>query len=235
VNEPDFAAVASLAGEPARATMLTLLFDGRALPAGELARAAGISAATASVHLSKLVQGNLLRVHSQGRHRYYELARPEIAHVLESLGSIARPAPIRSLRESLRAQRLRFARSCYDHLAGETAIALAAALVRARALEVEEDGFRLGPCAHRVLLRVGVDITALFGNPREHVRTCIDWTERRRHISGPLGSALLESFLQTGTFRRRSEPRVLELTGAGRAFLLDAFGLDLTESKAITA
>lgn len=233
MNEPDFASVAALAGEPARAAMLAVLFDGRAMPAGELARAAGIAPATASVHLSKLVDGGLIRVRAQGRHRYYELARPEIAQALEALGAIAVPRKVRSLSASLRAERLRQARSCYNHLAGELALVLAQGLVRLGALEPEEDGFRLRESAREILAPFGVDTHALFSNPRAHVRACIDWTERRHHISGPLGAALLESLLASGALRRRPEPRALELTEYGRDMLSRLLGVDLAAGESL--
>jgi DNA-binding transcriptional ArsR family regulator len=230
VNEPDFAFVAALAGEPARAAMLAALFDGRAMPAGELARAAGVSAGTASGHLSKLMEGGLVRVRAQGRHRYYELARPEIAEVLEALGSIARPGRVRSLSDSLRMERLRFARSCYNHLAGELAIALAEALVRDGALELDEDGFRLCERGRELLAPLGIHTPALFPDPHAHVRACIDWTQRRPHISGPLGTALLNAFFACDALRRRSEPRALELTESGRALFAQVFGVTLSSA-----
>lgn len=204
------------------------------MPAGELARVAGVSPATASAHLNKLLEGALIRVRSQGRHRYYELARPEIAQALEALGAIAAPAPIRSLRDSLRVQRLRFARSCYNHLAGELALAIAQGLMRRGALEPDEDGFRLCEGAREIFLEAGVDTGVLFRNSQAHVRACIDWTERRHHISGPLGAALLQALLGANVLRRRSEPRALEVSESGRAFISRVFGVDLTagETKA---
>lgn len=213
--------------------MLTLLFDGRAMPAGELARAAGVSPGTASVHLNKLVEGGLIRVRPQGRHRYYELARPEIAQALEALGSIAAPRKIRSLSGSLRAERLRFARSCYNHLAGELALLVAQALVRRGVIEPEEDGFRLREGARELFLRAGVDTHAIFRDTHAHVRACIDWTERRHHISGPLGAALLQALLACEALARRGEPRALELTEHGRTMFADVFGVDLASSETI--
>ncbi len=235
VNEPDFASVAALVGEPARAAMLSMLFDGRAMPAGELARAARISAATASSHLNKLLEGGLVRVRSQGRHRYYELARAEIAHTLEALGSIGPPAPVRSLSASLRMQRLRFARSCYNHLAGEVALAIAQALVRLGGIEPDEDGFRLRDRAREVLLPVGIDPQKIFRSSNVHVTACIDWTERRHHVSGPLGIALLQALLSSGAVRRRSEPRILDLTADGRELLARVFGVDLRAAETMAS
>ena len=224
VTVPDFAAVAALAGEPARAAMLNVLFDGRAMPAGQLAHEAGIAPATASAHLTKLVDAGLLRVRAQGRHRYYELSRPEVAEALETLGSLAPPVVVRSLGESLQMQRLRYARSCYNHLAGEVALSLAGGLVERGALAREEDGFRLSDGAREVFLELGVDVTALFRTPDAHVKACIDWTERRHHIAGPLGQALLASMLERGLVARREEARTLAVTEAGRE-ALRGFGL----------
>lgn len=230
MNEPDFAWVASLAGEPARAAMLSVLFDGRAMPAGELARAAGIAAATASVHLNKLVAGGLVRVRAQGRHRYYELANPEIAHALEAFGSIAPAQKVRSLSGSMRARRLRFARSCYNHLAGELALILANGLVRLGALEREDDGFRVREAAREILAPFGIDAQTLL-RTGAHVRACIDWTERRHHIAGPLGTALLESLFASGALRRRPEPRALEITQYGREMLFHLLAVDLSSNE----
>lgn len=235
MNEPDFAGVAALAGEPARAAMLCLLFDGRAIPAGELASAAGISAATASVHLNKLVEGGLLCVHKQGRHRYYQLARGEIAQMLEALGSIAKPRPVQSLGESMRAQRLRFARTCYNHLAGEFALRLVQAFIRVGALEVDEDGFRLCRSAREFFLPAGFDTARLFHDPCPHVRACIDWTERRRHVSGPLGSALLQSLLSLNVVQRDRERRVLRLCRDGLAILSDTLGITVTMDEKLAS
>ena len=227
MNQPDLTELAALAGEPARAMMLAALFDGRALSAGELARAAGVSPATASAHLHKLLGGGFLRARAQGRHRYYEIARPEIASALETLGSLGKPRPIRSLAESLRMQRLRFARSCYNHLAGELAIDIAQALLRCGALEADEDGFRATEDARSIFLRLGVDTNSVLSRPDAHIRACIDWTERRPHISGPLGTALLQALLSAGALRRGDEPRALDLTPSGRDLLLRVLGLGL--------
>lgn len=231
MNQPDLTELAALAGEPARAMMLAALFDGRALSAGELARAAGISPATASAHLSKLLGGGFVRARAQGRHRYYEIARPEIAGALETLGSLGKPRPIRSLAESLRMRPLRFARSCYSHLAGELAVEIAQALVRCGALEIDEDGFRATECARSIFLPMGVDTSTVLRRPDAHIRACVDWTERRPHISGPLGADLLQALLASGALRRRAEPRVLDLTPAGRDLLMRVFGLDFTDLR----
>jgi DNA-binding transcriptional ArsR family regulator len=130
----DVAGVAGLLADPTRVAMLDALHAGRALSAGELARVAGVAAPTASAHLRRLLDGGLVAVETQGRHRYYRLAGPAVVAAVEALSVIARPRPVRSLRQSQRAQALRFARTCYDHLAGVVGVAVADALLRADAL-----------------------------------------------------------------------------------------------------
>ncbi|MEO6913741.1 MAG: winged helix-turn-helix domain-containing protein, partial [Candidatus Baltobacteraceae bacterium] len=127
--EPTIAPVAALLADPGRASIVSALLEGRGLPAGELARIAGISPQTASMHLAKLVEGGFLRVHSQGRHRYYAIANADIAHAVETLGAISPLPQVRSLRQSLDAKRLSAARTCYDHLAGGLAVGIADALI----------------------------------------------------------------------------------------------------------
>lgn len=232
-HELDFAEAAALAGEPARAAMLALLFDGRAIPAGELATAAGISRATASAHLAKLVEGGLLRVHAQGRHRYYELADAQVASALETLASLSRPSRVHSLSQSLRADRLRFARTCYNHLAGELALSIADALVASRALARTEDGFHLDVRAPEVFRALRIDISALLSLPQAHVRGCIDWTERRRHIAGPLGTALLRALIEADVLKRTAERRVIHLASNAHAVLSEILGISLMENEII--
>jgi DNA-binding transcriptional ArsR family regulator len=141
----DFASVASLLSDPGRAAMLAALLDGRALPAGDLARVARVGSATASAHLRKLVSGGVLTVEAQGRHRYFRLAGPEVAQALESLALISTPRASASPREAYLAQGIRFARTCYDHLAGRLGVLMAAALVAQRALTLDHHSFQLGP------------------------------------------------------------------------------------------
>src|SRR5215472_13901102 len=133
-GDADIASVAALIGDPGRARVLRALGDGRALPASVLALEAGVAASTASEHLTRLVDGGLLRVEARGRHRYYRLAGPQVGAALEALSQVARPEPVRSLRAGSRAAALRYARSCYDHLAGRLGVALMDALLRDGAL-----------------------------------------------------------------------------------------------------
>src|SRR5688572_11979374 len=156
--EVDIAAAARLVAEPARAAMLEALTSGQSLPAGVLARAAGVSPATASEHLTRLLHGGFVTVVTTGRHRYYRLASAEVAHALEALAMVSPPRPVRSLRQSRLDAATAFARTCYDHLAGTVGVAVHDALVSGGAMLVGVDGYELSADGERVLARFGVDV-----------------------------------------------------------------------------
>jgi DNA-binding transcriptional ArsR family regulator len=209
--------IAALVGEPTRAAILLALLDGRALPSGELAREAGLSAAATSLHLGKLTRGGLLVVHTEGRHRYYRLASGDVAHALEALGAIAtaRP-PARSLSPERAA--LRAARTCYDHLAGTIAVALARKLEREGVVRAEGEREYV-VTAHGVAWMADVmeiDIGALVAVRRPVARRCLDWTERRPHIAGALGAAILARLVELRWTARVGDSRTLRITARGR-------------------
>jgi DNA-binding transcriptional ArsR family regulator len=221
--DADVASVAGLLADPARVRMLDELLAGRALAAGELARHAGVSPPTASAHLRRLLDGGLLSVEAQGRHRYYRLAGPAVAEAMEALSLIAPPRPVRSLRQSQRAEVLRFARTCYDHLAGVVGVALADALLRAGALRAAAGrDYEVTPEGEAALGGLGVDVAELRRQRRAFARRCLDWTERAPHLSGALGAALLERLLDLGWLAHGRVPRGLVLTDAGRDGLAGA-------------
>jgi DNA-binding transcriptional ArsR family regulator len=225
--DADVAGIAGLLADPARVAMLDALLDGRALSAGELARHARVSAPTASAHLRRLLDGGLVAVQAQGRHRYYRLAGPAVAAAMEALSVIAPPRPVRSLRQSQRAEALRLARSCYDHLAGAVGVAVAEALVRGGALRpVGDHDYDLTARGIELLAGLGVDVAGLRRQRRAFARRCLDWTERRPHLSGALGAALLVRLLDLGWLVGGRVPRGLVVTDAGRDGLLRAFGCD---------
>lgn len=201
-GDGDFAGVAALLGDRTRATMLDALMGGLARPAGELARIAGVSAATASGHLKLLVDAELVTVRARGRHRYYELAGPRVAEAIETLTTLARPTPVTSLRGSRERERLRGGRSCYDHLAGELGIGLHdAVLALGEPREVLADALRhLGEPLPR--------------SRRLPVRDCLDWTERRHHLAGSYPAALLSALLDRD-WLVRGTGRAVRLTGTG--------------------
>ncbi|WP_327091639.1 winged helix-turn-helix domain-containing protein [Nonomuraea sp. NBC_01738] len=211
-RDADIAPIAALIADPTRAAILTALLDGRALAAGELARLSGVSAATASSHLAKLLDGRLVEVVSQGRHRYYRLAGHEVAEVLEVLARVsARPA-VRSLRQSRQARLLEEARTCYDHLAGRAGVELLDGLRSGSHLsgeDVTESGLV-------VLGRLGVDVEGARETRRRFAPECLDWTERRAHLGGALGAALTSALFELGWIERGSIPRAVSVTEAGR-------------------
>ena len=222
----DFARVAALIGEPARATMLLSLLDGRALPAGELAFSANVAPQTASGHLAKLVKGGLLHVETQGRHRYYRLAGPDVGNALEALGGLA-PAPRVRDREPNEVKVLRFARTCYNHLAGRLAVDIHSAMQRQGLLmPVDEKHCGLTDLGRKWLVEIAQDRHLKLG-PRDGLaRLCLDWTERQHHLGGPLGCTLLTS-LCDAQWIVRMRGRAVRLTVNGRMELGKQLGLAL--------
>jgi DNA-binding transcriptional ArsR family regulator len=220
------AAVAELIGEPARAAILIALADGRARPAGELARAAHVSAQSASGHLAKLVGGGLLSVQSEGRHRYYRISSPEVAHAIEALGAIS-TVPVRAgVPRPRETQALYELRSCYDHLAGRVAVALASGLEASRMIRRRgERDYELGPDGPAWFERLGVDTSALNASRRAFARRCLDWTERKPHLAGALGAALFSRLLALHWFARLPGTRALRITHRGALELEGRFGI----------
>ncbi|ASV86173.1 helix-turn-helix domain protein [Ochrobactrum quorumnocens] len=210
---PIIASVAALLGDPARANMLTALMDGRALTVSELASAAGVTIQTASGHLSKLDVANLLVAEKQGRHRYFRLSGVDVAQVLEGLMGLAQRTGAVRVRTGPKDHALRKARICYDHLAGE------------RGVEMLEASYKLGLIgdASEPLLTdegksffscLGIDVDMLQKGKRPLCRHCLDWSERRNHLGGALGAALLKNFIDKG-WARREEGRVIAFSPNG--------------------
>ena len=231
-DEPNIATPAALIGDPTRAAMMLALFDGRAQPAGALAQAAGVSAQVASNHLAKLVGGALLSVETEGRHRYYRLAGAPVAGALEALTALASPLRVERLR-SPKARELQFARCCYDHLAGNLGVAVAATLER-RGHILSKPGeaaagklLAISAAGHRWLQDIGVASGQLKPGKRGVARRCLDWTERRHHVAGPLGRALLERFCEEGWLVRRQGSRGLRVTPKGAKGFREHFEIDV--------
>jgi len=228
-GEPDIASVAALIGDPARAAMLTALADGRCLPAGELAAVAGLSLSGASAQLARLAQGGLLAMEREGRHRYYRLSGPQVAAALEGLALLA-VAPRRPRARSTATEALRRARTCYDHLAGELGVALAQALEE-RGLLTAGEGKRLevtGAGAQWFSQVLGIDIARLVPGRHGIARRCLDWTERRHHIAGPLGTALFHRCGELGWVTQATgTARAVELSRRGAAEMVRTLGLSI--------
>jgi DNA-binding transcriptional ArsR family regulator len=228
----DFAPVAALLADRGRAAMLTALLDGRPLSAGELARTAGVSAATASSHLGKLLAGDLVTVVQQGRHRYYRLKGDDVAAVIEALSVISPVVEVRGLRQSRQAEALRSARSCYDHLAGRAGTELFEAMLSRGLIEplnsCDDDparsAYEVTEKGERQLGLLGLEVAGLRVTRRRFAGHCLDWTERRPHLNGALGTAVLASLIERGWFERGTARRSLVLTDEGRQGLADVFG-----------
>ena len=227
MSQHNISTVAHLIAEPVRAVILITLADGCPRPAGALADAAGVTAQTASSHLSKLLDGGLLRVESKGRHRYYSLAGPHIPRVLESLASVGPVTTAWRSTLNRSARELRFARCCYDHLAGRLGVAVTDALQQREFLvPVQDRAFNVTPAGATWFGGVGVDVASLKPTRRGLARQCLDWTERTHHLAGPLGAAFMSALCQAGWLRRSRSPRGVEVTLKGRLALKRELGVD---------
>ncbi|KOG85950.1 ArsR/SmtB family transcription factor [Streptomyces varsoviensis] len=249
--DSDIARAAALFADPSRARILKALSDMRALPASLLAAEAGVSAPTVSAHLAKLVDAGMINVEKNGRHRYYRLTGPEVCAAIEALALIAPPLPVTSLREGSRANALRRARTCYDHLAGRLGVALMGALID-RSLLTGHDGihrpeqavrdrlsaygrdidYRLTEAGRRELTSFGVDMDQLPSR-RPAIRYCVDWSEQRHHLSGALGAALTQRLFELDWIRHGPSPRVVHPTEEGTAGLRHTFGVHTEEPSRV--
>jgi DNA-binding transcriptional ArsR family regulator len=242
-GDTDLAAVGAVLSDPARCRVLLALGDGRSLCASVLADEAGVSASTASAHLAKLVDAGLLTATTRGRFRYFSLAGPPVADLIETVARFAPAQPVRSLRQGTRAHAVRRARACYDHLAGRLGVSLSAAMVSRGMLEGDMtvdfsktsdarpvgylrdgEGLTLTESGREALLELGVEVPA-----GDRVRCCIDWTEQRHHLSGAHGRALLSRFIDLGWLRRADAGRAVYITDAGVAGFERGFGISASD------
>ena len=222
---PQLAEVAQLVADPGRANILSTLMDGRSLSASELAVVAGVTPQTTSSHLAKLVQRELLTVEKRGRRRFYRLATPLIAQMLEGIMTVAVTGPPRFRPPSRMDAEMRRARTCYDHLAGELGVALADAM-RDRALVVlDADAGELTAEGSEFLAGLGIDLTSPTRSRRAFCRPCLDWSERRPHLAGRVGASIAGLSLERGWIRRRSQGRSVEITADGIAAFGELFGV----------
>ncbi len=236
--DTDIAPAAALIADPTRAAILRALLPDRPLAAGELARLAGVSAATASFHLAKLLDGGMIVVARQGRHRYYRLAGHEVAAALEALGLISPALPVRTLRQSREAIALAQARTCYDHLAGRAGVELLDGMLRRGFLKEKTWGrtgrgdtstqrFEVTGAGAKALGSFGINVTEVRRSRRHFAGTCIDWTQRRGHLNGALAAAITARLFELGWIEHGQRRRSVRVTPAGAEGLALTFGLDL--------
>ena len=222
---PDISRIAALIGDPARSNMLLALIGGKALTATELAGAAGVTLQTASSHLSKLEDGGLLSQRKQGRHRYFALADGHVGAMIESLMSFSATRGHLRHRTGPKEPELRKARICYDHLAGDYGVRMLDSLVARGAIRAEDEALTLTAEGHRLLRDRGLDIGSLRAKRRPLCRACLDWSERRTHLAGALGAALLSHFLDAGLAQRVEESRIIRFSRDGERQFLALFPL----------
>lgn len=219
--------VAALVGDTARATMLSALMGGQSLTGSELAFLARISRPTASEHLSKMVNARLIAVTKKRSYRYYRIASPLVASMLEGIKLVAAlEVPQRYQPRSARDNALRFGRTCYDHLAGRLGVAIADALVACDCVVLGQDGGDVTDAGVKVLTEFGVELSRTRQNKRIFCRPCLDWSERRYHIAGHVGAEIQRRCLELNWLIRVNDTRAVQLTTAGHTGLRDAFGLD---------
>ncbi|NMI01919.1 ArsR/SmtB family transcription factor [Pseudonocardia acidicola] len=239
-GDADLSVIGAALADRGRCRILLALADGRSLPASVLAGEAGVSASTASAHLSKLCDAGLLQVFTKGRFRYYRLAGDEVGRLIETLARLSPSQPIRSLREGTRAHAIRLARCCYDHIAGRLGVAITDAMIDREYLSghdgsvdldrlhgdrlagglLDDVVYRLTAAGRSALAELGVVLPAA-----DTVRCCVDWTEQRHHVAGPLGRALLDALTTARWLRRADHSRALRVTDTGRNGLRDHLGL----------
>jgi len=222
---PGLSRIGALLADPGRAAMLWALMDGSARPAGELTMIAGLSPSAASAHLARLTEGGLLALEVRGRHRYFRIASADIAESIEALANVAQvsapqrpvPRPVRTVPTDMR-----YARTCYDHMAGELSVRVFERLVGRGLLALNGASLEATPEGAARFSDWGIDLSAQRSRRRRFACTCPDWSERRPHLGGALGAALLDSWVAHGWVERTERPRILRITPAGHRHF-DAF------------
>ncbi|MGY3313940.1 DNA-binding transcriptional ArsR family regulator [Peribacillus simplex] len=230
---PNVVMIATLVSEASRAAILTVLLDGRFHPASELAYMAGIKPQTASFHLTKMVDANVVTVEKQGRHRYYGLRNQEVAQVIESFLSIAPPIEIKSLKQASEEKEMRFARTCYDHLAGNLGVKLTDYLIKIGVIYEEKDGFTVTEKGESFFTTFQIDLERVKKKRRSFTHKCLDWSERRHHLAGALGNALLERLLELNWVQRLPKTRAIKITSDGKKGLKETFPFDITNNSVL--
>jgi DNA-binding transcriptional ArsR family regulator len=226
-THPAVAEVAALVGNPARANILLALMGGRALTASELAYVAGVSPQTASEHLAKLTDANLLSLAKQGRHSYFRLGSPKIAHMLEGIMVVAADGPQRYRPRWNGDDQLRTARTCYDHIAGRLGVALTDTLTRRKHVVLGDDAGMVTRAGEQMLTEFGIALAGVKHGRRAFCRPCLDWSERRPHLAGALGAAFADRCFELGWLVRIRDTRALKISAKGERGFRDVFDISL--------
>jgi DNA-binding transcriptional ArsR family regulator len=224
--EKHFGHIASLIGEKSRAIMLWNLLDGRAYTATELATAADLSFQSASNHLSQLLNAGLLRSEKQGRHKYFRFANDRVAQAIENIGSLMPVTQVAKSTNYLNGTGIKYARTCYDHLAGKVGVQLTQSLLKNKWLVAYVDRYEVSNAGNKQLEGLGIDISATQNLHRKFAYPCLDWSERNHHLGGALGAALLNSMMEHGWIRKVKHSREILVTGKGKAELARHFKLN---------
>jgi DNA-binding transcriptional ArsR family regulator len=229
ITGPIIAEIAALVGDPARATMVSALLDGRALTASELASAARITPQTASTHLAKLTEAGVLSVVRNGRHRHFRLASPTVADMIDGIVAVALEKRPRYRPLSRQARALSVARICYDHLAGRLSVDLTESFVVREYLVLDDEVAEITPAGTRFLTEFGIDVPTLPSTRRHFCRLCLDWTERRPHIAGAVGVAITKRCFDLGWIERMKRSHAVIVTPLGQRGFRKTFGIDTSE------
>ncbi|MDP4261176.1 MAG: helix-turn-helix transcriptional regulator [Bacteroidota bacterium] len=225
--EKQFKQIASLIGDPTRAAIMWTLLDGKAFTATELAIAADTSPQNISMHLAKLVQADLLYAEIQGRHRYYKFSRKDVAYAIEAMASLVPNPDMHDKSGPENSSAIKYCRSCYDHVAGKVGVSIADGLLRQKIIIEKNKGFEVSAKGKKWFLDLGIDVAGLKLQRRVLLRPCLDWSERRNHIAGSLGAALLDKMLSSDWVRRTKNSRALVITAKGQKMLYGYFRINV--------
>ncbi|WP_404303276.1 ArsR/SmtB family transcription factor [Paenibacillus sp. DP01] len=227
-TQSNVAMIASLVSEPSRAAILTALLDGRFHTASELAHMAGIKPQTASFHLAKMTEAQVITVEKQGRHRYYGIQDPEVAKVMESLLSIAPPVPIKSLKQASENEAIRLARTCYDHVAGHLGVQIMSFFMQKGILSEDQDGLHITQQGEIFFADFQINLKNTRQKRRSFSHKCLDWSERRHHLAGALGSALLDRLFELHWVEHLPTTRAIRITAEGKRGFKEVFSIEIS-------
>lgn len=227
MEEDTFVSTASLLCEPSRAKIVWNLLDGRAYSAGELALASDLSPTSVSNHLSKLLIGEIVKVDVQGRHRYYSFANEEVAYAVESLANLNKQQQSFKPQKKMNKSDVKYCRTCYDHLAGKVGVLIADKLVSRKIIKLQDKTFIVTKKGNIFFSKFGLELVKLKKQKRYYSKACLDWSERKYHLAGSLGNALLEKMLELDWLRKTKNSRAIVITSLGQNELKERFDVEL--------